>query len=81
MLGDLAVDALPGVGWSLRNKLADTGITHVRQVGVVFLLASSVGPGGVCVLLETGFQPFQKAVPGKRLPESGVFGKPFSGSQ
>jgi DNA repair protein REV1 len=33
VLGDLEVDALPGVGWSLRNKLADMGITHVRQVG------------------------------------------------
>jgi DNA repair protein REV1 len=32
VLGDLQVDALPGVGWSLRNKLADMGITHVRQV-------------------------------------------------
>jgi hypothetical protein len=34
VLGDLVVGALPGVGWSLRNKLSDMGITHVRQVGV-----------------------------------------------
>lgn len=32
LLGDLEVDALPGVGWSLRNRLKDMGITHVRQV-------------------------------------------------
>lgn len=32
VLGDLEVDALPGVGWSLKNKLADMGITRVRQV-------------------------------------------------
>jgi hypothetical protein len=32
LLGELAVEELPGVGWSLRGKLADMGITHVRQV-------------------------------------------------
>lgn len=32
VLGDLEVDQLPGVGWSLKNKLKDLGITHVRQV-------------------------------------------------
>lgn len=32
VLGDLEVDALPGVGWSLKKKLADMSITHVRQV-------------------------------------------------
>jgi nucleotidyltransferase/DNA polymerase involved in DNA repair len=36
VLGDLEVDALPGVGWSLRNKLKDMGITHVRQVPTRF---------------------------------------------
>jgi hypothetical protein len=29
-LGDLPVEELPGVGWSLRAKLADMGITQVR---------------------------------------------------
>lgn len=34
VLGDLPVGDLPGVGWALRGKLADMGITHVRQVRV-----------------------------------------------
>ncbi len=32
VLGDLEVGELPGVGWSLKRKLADMGITHIRQV-------------------------------------------------
>uniref|UniRef100_A0A383W0I0 DNA polymerase kappa n=1 Tax=Tetradesmus obliquus TaxID=3088 RepID=A0A383W0I0_TETOB len=32
VLGDLAVDALPGVGWALKGKLAELGITQCRQV-------------------------------------------------
>jgi hypothetical protein len=32
VLGDLPVDALPGVGWALKNKLAELGITQCRQV-------------------------------------------------
>lgn len=46
VLGDLAVDALPGVGWSLRNKLSDMGITHVRQVGMRPCVAVCGGGGG-----------------------------------
>jgi nucleotidyltransferase/DNA polymerase involved in DNA repair len=32
LLGGLDVSDLPGVGWSLKSKLADMGITQVRQV-------------------------------------------------
>ncbi|KAF8057676.1 REV1 [Scenedesmus sp. PABB004] len=32
VLGDLEVGELPGVGYSLKGKLAELGITHVRQV-------------------------------------------------
>ncbi len=31
-LADLSVDSLPGVGWSMSQKLKDMGITTVRQV-------------------------------------------------
>jgi hypothetical protein len=35
VLGDLPVDALPGVGWALKGRLAELGITQCRQVGVL----------------------------------------------
>lgn len=38
-LADLEVDQLPGVGWSMRGKLADMGITRVRQVRVLVLMS------------------------------------------
>lgn len=41
LLGDLEVGELPGVGWSLRAKLAELGITCCRQVGCVGELASA----------------------------------------
>jgi hypothetical protein len=31
LLGDLGVDELPGVGWSLSKRLAELGISRVRQ--------------------------------------------------
>jgi DNA repair protein REV1 len=31
-LSDLDVDQLPAVGWALKAKLAELGITRVRQV-------------------------------------------------
>lgn len=32
VLGDLEVGELPGVGWAVKAKLGELGITHVRQV-------------------------------------------------
>jgi nucleotidyltransferase/DNA polymerase involved in DNA repair len=32
VLGDLPVEALRGVGWALKGRLAELGITQCRQV-------------------------------------------------
>jgi hypothetical protein len=42
VLGDLPVDALPGVGWSLKGRLAELGIEQCREVREL-LLSDLVG--------------------------------------
>eukprot|EP00878_Enallax_costatus_P043592 GHUV01051619.1.p1 GENE.GHUV01051619.1~~GHUV01051619.1.p1 ORF type:complete len:107 (+),score=14.18 GHUV01051619.1:171-491(+) len=55
-LADLEVDQLPGVGWSMRGKLADMGITRVRQVR--FLLVITVSCSVVTELMSSAPCPY-----------------------